>query len=232
MRASEAHTWVEVYFPNYGWSTFDPTPPDPNPTSLLRTSRLGLYLDALGEFWREWVINYDFGHQSNLTFKVAMLSRSRLFSWKLAILRRYYKLVAHAGATDLRQLLRRYGLLLMLLVALLVLAANAGKLVHLWRDYRIAARPEDAPRAAASIWYERMTASLARPPSSSIFCLISPRVKWVSVPVTTMVLPARGWGPARTGAASSVLRPRSRSSAKVLRPARLALIETRASARR
>jgi len=162
VRASEAHTWVEVYFPNYGWSTFDPTPPDPNPTSLLRTSRLGLYLDALGEFWREWVINYDFGHQSNLTFKVAMLSRSRLFSWKLAILRRYYKLVAHAGATDLRQLLRRYGLLLMLLVVLLLLTANAGKLVHLWRDYRIASKPEEAPRAAASIWYERMTASLAR----------------------------------------------------------------------
>jgi transglutaminase-like putative cysteine protease len=26
VRASDAHAWVEVYFPQYGWSTFDPTP--------------------------------------------------------------------------------------------------------------------------------------------------------------------------------------------------------------
>ncbi len=26
VKASDAHAWVEVYFPRYGWSTFDPTP--------------------------------------------------------------------------------------------------------------------------------------------------------------------------------------------------------------
>ena len=26
IRASSAHSWVEAYFPNYGWISFDPTP--------------------------------------------------------------------------------------------------------------------------------------------------------------------------------------------------------------
>jgi protein-glutamine gamma-glutamyltransferase len=28
VRASDAHAWVEVYFPGHGWSAFDPTPGD------------------------------------------------------------------------------------------------------------------------------------------------------------------------------------------------------------
>jgi len=50
----------------------------------------------------------------------------------------------------------------LLAAVLFVLAINTRKLLRLRRDYRIAARPEEAPRAAASIWYERMTAALAR----------------------------------------------------------------------
>jgi protein-glutamine gamma-glutamyltransferase len=30
VRAREAHAWVEVWFPHYGWVTFDPTPAQPN----------------------------------------------------------------------------------------------------------------------------------------------------------------------------------------------------------
>ena len=162
VRASEAHTWVEAYFPGYGWSTFDPTPADPGSTSLLRNSRVGLYLDALGEFWREWVINYDFGHQNNLQFKVLLLSRSHMFAWKLATMRQYYQLVREARATDLRKLLRRTGGSLVAAVMLLVLIVNAPNMLRAWRNHRIASKPQEAPRAAASIWYARMTALLAR----------------------------------------------------------------------
>ena len=65
IRASDAHAWVEAYFPEYGWITFDPTPPaDAKPGGLL--ARLGLYWDWFQFAWGEWVINYDFSHQVTL----------------------------------------------------------------------------------------------------------------------------------------------------------------------
>jgi hypothetical protein len=61
VRASDAHSWVEAYFPGTGWVTFDPTPASTEQFGLL--SRLGLYVDWMELNWNEWVINYDFAHQ-------------------------------------------------------------------------------------------------------------------------------------------------------------------------
>ncbi len=62
VRASNAHSWVEAYFPGSGWISFDPTPAGSLP---VRTgwSRIQLYVDAAASFWREWIINYDASHQ-------------------------------------------------------------------------------------------------------------------------------------------------------------------------
>ena len=43
IRQSDAHAWVEVYFPGYGWITFDPTPPGDAKSGGL-FARLGLVL--------------------------------------------------------------------------------------------------------------------------------------------------------------------------------------------
>ncbi len=65
VRASDAHSWVEVYFPSFGWLTFDPTPPSNEKSSGMFAS-LGRYLDWFELQWSEWVINYDFVHQFTL----------------------------------------------------------------------------------------------------------------------------------------------------------------------
>ena len=71
VRARDAHSWVEVYFPRYGWIPFDPTPPDPHPVIA---SELDDYIDALSLFWNEWIINYDFSHQMQLATQAEVQS--------------------------------------------------------------------------------------------------------------------------------------------------------------
>ncbi len=87
VRSSDAHTWVEVYFPAYGWITFDPTPAG-NEKRAGMFSRLALYWDWFQFAWSEWVINYDFVHQVTLTQNLQKSSRDwgerlqRYYRWR------------------------------------------------------------------------------------------------------------------------------------------------------
>src|SRR6266481_378829 len=65
VRASDAHSWVEVYFPGMDWQVFDPTPANAENDAGFLT-RLGQYADWAQLTWSEWVIGYDFGHQMAL----------------------------------------------------------------------------------------------------------------------------------------------------------------------
>ena len=84
VRASNAHSWVEAYFPGHGWVDFDPTPAA---SIAMNTgwSRISMYADAMASFWREWIVNYDVVHQQALA--VSAGSRSRYW---FSVLRRWW----------------------------------------------------------------------------------------------------------------------------------------------
>lgn len=71
VRQSDAHSWVEVYFPEAGaWVTFDPTPvagrPGNNDQAGFWRGRFGKYAEALELFWIQYVVAYDKQEQRSL----------------------------------------------------------------------------------------------------------------------------------------------------------------------
>ncbi len=81
IRASDAHSWVEAYIPRRGWTTFDPTPPDPNPPGVSLWTRLGFYVDAADVFWQDWVIGYNLDRQLLLASRMERSGRNFRMGW-------------------------------------------------------------------------------------------------------------------------------------------------------
>ncbi len=62
VRARDAHTWGEVYFPHYGWVQFDPTPA----AQETKRSNFSLVIDSIKMSWYRNVITYDTSRQLSL----------------------------------------------------------------------------------------------------------------------------------------------------------------------
>ena len=81
VRQSDAHSWVEVYFPyTKSWVTFDPTPPAGR-TPRERTGLAGAlskYSEALELLWFQYVVGYDKDEQRSLVTTV----RKSLFEFQ------------------------------------------------------------------------------------------------------------------------------------------------------
>jgi transglutaminase-like putative cysteine protease len=163
IRASDAHSWVEAYFPGQGWVSFDPTPPDPL-AARTGLSRFFLYVDAMREWWREWVINYDYLHQRKLSYSAASRGREFFDQGRLWLRNHYEQLLARAAKVqdNVGRTPRRWAGPALGAIVFVLLLANAGKLRRSLLSMRAARRPERAPQQAASVWYERMTRLLAR----------------------------------------------------------------------
>ena len=145
IRSSDAHSWVEAYLPRLGWTTFDPTPPDPNPAQSSLLTSMGFYIDAAELFWQDWVLGYDFDHQLQIAARVER--RSRNFG--------FHSLEDFA----VPNVDYRYMVGLACLAPFLFLAWRYGKRLEAWRTSRVRLRKAgrgQTSRSDATILYEQM----------------------------------------------------------------------------
>jgi protein-glutamine gamma-glutamyltransferase len=163
VRARNAHTWVEAYIPSVGWMAFDPTPADPAPTETT-WSRVQMYLDAAQSFWREWVINYDFQHQRELTVSTATKAQKTVFDLRKWARSKYNSLLRSAKKfnSELMDDPTGWGSLGVVIVLLGATLWKIREIYRFVRQRRIASRPARSPRQSATIWYSRMLKAVAK----------------------------------------------------------------------
>jgi hypothetical protein len=70
VRQSNAHAWVEVWFPQSGWIPFDPTPPAPPENAATLLGFLSRSMDSLQWRWNRYVIYYSIRDQISLAKEV------------------------------------------------------------------------------------------------------------------------------------------------------------------
>jgi len=160
MRASDAHAWVEAWLAGRGWTTFDPTPPDPNRAAPSALAGLALYLDAARTFWNHWVVNFDPSRQGALADRFDEAARVAGIRW--------FDSLWDTGNTwepRAARWLRRFGLALaaaiLLGVGLRMFGPRSIRALRL--RLRVSrARRSPATAADATLLYRRMLAILAR----------------------------------------------------------------------
>ena len=156
VRQSDAHSWVEAYFPEtQSWVTFDPTPAAgrTEPVRSGLTGQLGKYAEALELLWFQYVIGYDKQEQRSLATSL----HNRLFD--------YRRLLAQA-VTFVRREISAYGQTIGLAVFALALAFLSLVVARRvwrfgWRGLTWSARKPKRD-ASAVVFYERLLALLAR----------------------------------------------------------------------
>jgi transglutaminase-like putative cysteine protease len=149
VRQSDAHSWVEVYFPETrSWVTFDPTPSagrvEPVHTGF--TAQLQKYGEALELLWFQYVVGYDKQEQRSLATSL----HNQVFDYGRMVSNMLGSIQSYLSGNVLSLLI------VLLALALLVLSLLFGK--RMWRAMR--ARGLDAEgdgRTYSSVqFYERL----------------------------------------------------------------------------
>lgn len=173
VRASDAHSWVEVYFPGTGWLTFDPTPPGVESAGGF-FSRLGQYMDWFELSWNEWVINYDFIHQILLAQTMQRNSRN----WT-EIVRGWYAHQQDRGRRWMKSWNAGLRLLIPLAILLFLMALRFDLVValarRLWLSWQLRSpelarsNPQIASRLYNELLYLLERRGFARQPTQTPF---------------------------------------------------------------
>ena len=164
VRASDAHSWVEVYFPGNEWQIFDPTPASPENAAGFLT-RLGQYADWLQITWTEWVIGYDFAHQLVLAQSLQRNSKN----WSETA-RNWFQQKQRASKKWMKSWQFQHGavgFLLPVSLVLLLVALRFNLIAELARRLRLflqlqAARSAHSNPQLASRFYAELLRTLAR----------------------------------------------------------------------
>ena len=160
VRASDAHAWVEAWLAGRGWTTFDPTPPDPNRAAPSALAGFALYLDAARTLWSHWVVNFDPSRQGALADRFDEAARLAGIRW--------FDSLWDTGNTWEQRVagwLRRFGVALaaatLLAVGLRMFGPRSIRALRL-RLRVERARRSPATAADATLLYQRMLAILER----------------------------------------------------------------------
>jgi hypothetical protein len=157
VRQSDAHSWVEVYFPeSRSWVTFDPTPAagrtEPVRTGL--AAQLGKYAEALELIWFQYVVGYDKQEQRSLATSLHnhLFDYGRLISQTMAAIK-------NASPANPRTA----GVFILVLLGLIMLAVVVRRARLLgWRKALRIYRREPSAEFSSVVFYERMTNLLAQ----------------------------------------------------------------------
>ncbi len=170
VRQSDAHSWVEVYFPAHGWLAFDPTPAaglsqyDNNWLATLRH-----FSESVEMFWLENVIGFSANEQASMAFRVQrMVSDSqtefsaKVAEWKLRLLDALRSLrdgVPERSTSEWTREILTHPLMLTLFA---VGALLSGFIFYRKRATSWRRRIQQEPITSAIAFYQEMLDALAR----------------------------------------------------------------------
>jgi len=154
IRESDAHSWVEVFFPDYGWIPFDPTPPFTGEPGKGFLATMDLWYDMMRLQWFKWVVEFDLEAQVRVYARLwNALSPERMdidLSGDLTP-----KKVKEASKKVSRALWNpEMGQMLLGLVALIILLAYGRRSWKRWRNR--------VPSTIGRRWERRVRKALAR----------------------------------------------------------------------
>jgi transglutaminase-like putative cysteine protease len=158
VRQSDAHSWVEVYFPDSrAWVTFDPTPPAgrTEPVRKGLTAQLGKYAEALELMWFQYVVGYDKQEQRTLATSLhnRLFDLGHLVSQTMAQINGMLPANQWAAAV--------VGVSIVALFFLILIMARRIRLLGWSKALRLQVK-RSSNETSAVVFYERFTTLLAR----------------------------------------------------------------------